>query len=51
MTEDSRIIELLELRDERALSEMRRKYSKSCQSIAYNILGNCLDAVPPAHTA
>lgn len=44
MTEDSRIIELLELRDERALSEMRRKYSKSCQSIAYNILGNCLDA-------
>lgn len=44
MTDDSRIIELLELRDERAISEMRQKYSKSCQSIAYNILGNCLDA-------
>ena len=44
MTDDSRIIELLELRDERALSELRQKFSKSCQSIAYNILGNRLDA-------
>ena len=44
MTDDRQIIEMLELRDERALSEMRLKYSKGCHSIAYNILGNRLDA-------
>ncbi len=44
MTDDRQIIEMLELRDERALSEMRLKYSKGCHSIAYRILGNRLDA-------
>ncbi len=44
MTDDRQIIELLELRDERAICEMRRKYSKGCQTIAYNILGNRMDA-------
>lgn len=44
MTDDRQIIELLELRDERAICEMRLKYSKGCQTIAYNILGNRMDA-------
>ena len=44
MTDDRQIIEMLELRDERAIREMRLKYSKGCHSIAYNILGNRLDA-------
>lgn len=42
--DDQQIIMLLEQRDERAISEIRSKYGKSCRSIAYRFLGNALDA-------
>ena len=61
--DDEQILSMLEQRDERALDEIRSKYGKSCRTIAYNLLGNSLDAeevisdtlmqtwnaIPPAH--
>ena len=61
--DDDQILSLLEQRNERALVEIRSKYGKSCRTIAYNLLGNTLDAdevvsdalmqtwnaIPPAH--
>ncbi len=41
---DSRIVALLQKRDERALNEIREKYGKLCFKMAYNILGNRQDA-------
>lgn len=41
---DEQIIALLEQRSERALVEIKHKYGKSCQTIAYRLLGNMLDA-------
>ena len=41
---DDQIIALLEARSERALDEIRQKYGKSCQTIAFRCLGNMLDA-------
>jgi len=42
--EDHQIIELYELRDERAIEETKSKYGKYCFSIANNILADELDA-------
>lgn len=61
--DDEQILLLLEQRDERAISELRRKYGSSCRFIAYQLLGNVQDAeevvsdtllsawnaIPPAH--
>ena len=44
MLTDSEILGLLRERDERAISEMERKYSTYLHTIAYNVLGNDLDA-------
>lgn len=41
---DDQIIALLEARSERALAEIRQKYGKSCQTIAFRCLGNAMDA-------
>ena len=41
---DDQIIALLEERNERALVEIRDKYGKSCQTIAFRFLGNMPDA-------
>ncbi|MBQ9906888.1 MAG: RNA polymerase sigma factor [Oscillospiraceae bacterium] len=41
---DEQIIDLLEQRNERALAEIRNKYGKSCQTIAYRLLGSMPDA-------
>ncbi len=41
---NSRIIALLQKRDERALYEIRKAYGQLCYKIAYNILGNRQDA-------
>ncbi len=42
--EDSRIIALFWQRDESAVKETQKKYSRFCRSIAYRILGNEEDA-------
>lgn len=41
---NSRIIALLQKRDERALYEIREAYGQLCYKTAYNILGNHQDA-------
>lgn len=42
--EDSKIIELFNERSEQAIIELSNKYKKTATKIAYNILGNTLDA-------
>lgn len=41
---DSRIVALLQKRDERALYEIQEEYGRLCYKMAYNILGNREDA-------
>ena len=41
---DSEIISLLAARDERGLAELEQKYSRYCQKIAFNVLGDSEEA-------
>lgn len=42
--DDTAIIELFFARSEQAISELDRKYGKTCHTISYNILNNTQDA-------
>ena len=41
---DEKIIELFFLRSEQAISELDKKYGRTCYSVSYNILNNSQDA-------
>ena len=55
MHDDSRIIALLQKRDEQALKIIREQYGTMCYQMAYRITGNredaeeCVNTIPPLH--